>query len=78
MVSHVSLYSCIGVNGKDTYPGTEDKPFKTITEARDTIRSIKKTSGLPNGGVQVNIHPADYGPLELTSEDSGSESCHIG
>lgn len=66
------------MNGRDVYPGTENKPFKTITKARNTIRYIKRKSGLPEGGVQINIHPADYGPLELTSEDSGSESSPIG
>ena len=70
-------YLFTGVNGNDVNPGTEDKPFKTITKARDTIRSIKSKSGLPGGGIEVNIHPADYGPLELTNEDSGSEACNI-
>ncbi|XP_065903276.1 uncharacterized protein [Dysidea avara] len=70
-----------GRNGSDSNPGSIDKPFKTITYARDYIRHMKNTSKLPAGGVVVNIREGNYdftsGPLELTQGDSGQSGSPI-
>ena len=42
-----------GEKGNDNNPGSQDKPFKTIVKARDTIRNVKNTTGLPDGGITV-------------------------
>ena len=62
-------------NGNDTNPGTEAAPFATLEHARDAIRDIKKTSGLPDGGVTVWIHGGDYllaNSFTLSELDSGT------
>ena len=70
-----------GSTGDDSNPGSQDKPFKTIVKARDTIRAIKNTTGLPSGGFVVTVVPGDYqfidGPLEFTAEDSGTAKSPI-
>jgi len=58
------------------------KPFKTLTYARDVIRQLKNTSGLPEGGVVVYVRSGDYdfldGPFTLQGEqDSGKEGSPI-
>ena len=64
-----------GTSGDDRNPGSIEKPFKTLTRARDIIRIVSNTTGLPEGGVTVTVAPGDYdftkGPLQFTSEDSG-------
>lgn len=49
---------------------------KTLLEARDEIRQLKKKGKLPKGGVTVNIAQGNYylqQPLSLTAEDSGTD-----
>ena len=67
-------------SGKIAKPRDGDGPFQTLERARDEIRKIKKTDGLPPGGVAVEIHAGDYAlasPLELTRDDSGAEGSPI-
>jgi len=75
------VHNRTGSNGSDSNPGSIDKPFKSITYARDYIRQMKNTSKLPTGGVVVNIREGNYdftsGPLELTQEDSGQSGSPI-
>ena len=70
-----------GEKGNDNNPGSQDKPFKTIVKARDTIRNVKNTTGLPDGGITVTIEQGDYeftdGPLEFTAEDSGTAKSQV-
>ena len=65
----------VATDGSDESPGTEAKPFKSLERARDAIRALKKSGGLPEGGVTVWIRGGTY-PLtasfELTQEDSGT------
>jgi len=69
--------------GKDQWSGRlaspkddlSDGPFATLPRARDAIRQLKKSSGLPGDGVTVWIAPGMYSlekGLELTAEDSGA------
>ena len=70
----------VAANGNDDNPGTADAPFATVDKARDTIREIKSTSGLPNGGVTVYLRGGVYErstSLEFTEEDSGTEDSRI-
>ncbi len=70
----------VSTRGRDNNPGTRDKPFASIERARDGVRALKKETGLPAGGVTVRIEGGDYamsGPIEFSSEDSGTEKSPI-
>lgn len=70
----------VAKNGNDSNPGTIDEPFATIDKARDAIRDLKQTSGLPDGGVTVYVREGVYEretSLEFTLEDSGEEDKRI-
>ncbi len=73
----------VSPSGKDQWSGrlasrnvdSSDGPFATLSRARDAIRQLKKSSGLPEGGVTVWIAPGMYSleqGFELTAEDSGA------
>lgn len=54
--------------------GTAENPFADVAAARDNIRAMKVSDGLPEGGVTVLIAEGRYSvteTFELTSEDSG-------
>ena len=38
----------LGKSGSDSNPGTEIQPFKSITHARDAIREMKQSTGIPS------------------------------
>lgn len=72
----------VSTAGNDAWSGTmsvpnesqSDGPFATIERARDAIRALKKSGGLPPGGVTVQIQSGIYHfarTLELAAEDSG-------
>ena len=78
--SSVAVDYHVAPNGIDTNPGTEAAPFASLERARDTVREIKKASGLPEGGVTVWIHDGDYPmmkPFALSEEDSGTSERSI-
>lgn len=55
-------------------------PFKTLEEARDTIRVIKKEGNYPKNGIIVNIRGGQYSILDsfkLDEKDSGMENAPI-
>ena len=57
-----------------------DGPLATIKAARDAIRNIKRTAGLPQGGIVVELAGGRYElaePVELTAEDSGTDQSPI-
>jgi len=64
----------VSPKGKDTNAGTKRAPFATLERARNAVRDLKQSFGLPAGGVTVWIHKGDY-PLTrsfgLTNLDSG-------
>ncbi len=75
---YLTLY--VAKDGSDSGTGTIDSPFATIERARDEIRNIKKTSGLPSGGACVYIREGIYQifkTVEFTEEDSGTETAPI-
>jgi len=73
----------VSVSGNDRWSGrlasagrdSNDGPFATLPRARDAIRAMKKSGGLPEGGITVWMAPGMYAleqGLELTREDSGA------
>ncbi len=65
-------------NGDDeTGDGSAVSPYKTITAARDAVRSLDKVKYT---AIKVRILEGDYmltEPIEFLAEDSGRESCPI-
>ena len=60
--------------GDDSNPGTKQKPFATLSRARDAIRELKKKR--PKGDITVRIRGGTYRFTETVVfglEDSGSE-----
>ncbi|MBI4550895.1 MAG: right-handed parallel beta-helix repeat-containing protein [Candidatus Latescibacteria bacterium] len=78
----------VATNGNDVWSGRlsapnadgTDGPFATLERARDTVRALRQTTLLPDGGVTVLIRGGVY-PLtqgfRLTAEDSGTERSPI-
>ena len=68
-----------GRSPKPNEAGT-DGPFATLEQARDRIRQLKNSNGLPVGGVTVAVMPGRYERSEafsLTAEDAGSAASPI-
>jgi hypothetical protein len=67
----------VAINGDDTNPGTEEKPFGSIERARDVIRTISPTM---KGSIVVYIHGGIY-PVSKTIQfgtlDSGQNGFDI-
>lgn len=64
----------------DRNPAGTDGPFATLERARDAIRAMRASAGLPAGGVHVVLREGDYfrtGPFELGPEDSGTSRAPI-
>jgi len=85
-VAGVTYYVATG--GNDGWSGTldtpkadgTDGPFATLERARDEVRKLKKTPGLPEGGVTVEVRGGIYQrqrPFELAAEDSGVEGSPV-
>ena len=64
----------VGVNGSDEGAGTKERPFGTITRARDSVRELKRQRTFDES-VEVVFHGGTYFLPEtvlLTAEDSGT------
>jgi hypothetical protein len=67
----------VSVNGKDSYPGTRDRPFATLERARTAVRDAIRTSLEP---ITVYLREGTYflsEPLVLEPEDSGTERAPV-
>ncbi|WP_284645667.1 Ig-like domain-containing protein [Paenibacillus silviterrae] len=65
----------VSVTGNDSNPGTLEAPFLTLEKARDAVRQLKQSSGLPDGGVTVYLRGGSYnrtGSFLLEGQDSGT------
>src|ERR1017187_1318145 len=70
----------VSPSGSDSNAGSEGSPFATLAGARNAIRTLKSTSGLPVGGVNVWLRAGYYNQsstFALTSGDSGSAGSPI-
>ena len=70
----------VSPGGSDTAAGTKDAPLATLAAARQRIRELKSRSGLPVGGMTVEIRGGRYEwtePLVLTAEDAGTVASPI-
>ena len=70
----------VSPSGNDANTGTQAFPFRTLEHARDAVRRLKQTSGVPPGGVSVFLRAGRYelaGSFTLTVEDSGREGSPI-
>ena len=70
----------VSLEGSDSNNGTIDAPFRTLEAARDAVRAMKRTDGLPLGGVRISIREGVYAltqGFELNSEDSGTAESPI-
>lgn len=73
VAANADLY--VSPAGDDLNPGSEQEPFKTMERARDAIRELKRTTGIPQEGMTVWLREGDYlrdKAFELTADDSGS------
>jgi len=79
----------VSPEGNDAWSGTRaarkllsrtDGPFRTLEQARDEIRRLKKAGGLPADGVVVELMPGIHEQCTafmLTAEDSGTSTAPI-
>lgn len=68
-----SNFYYVSPDGSDQNPGTEEEPFATIQQARDTIRDLEM---LPNGGITVILEDGTYYESEtivFEPQDSGTK-----
>lgn len=69
----------VGINGREQGTGTLERPFGTITRARDAVRELKK-HGAPPGPIEIVIHGGTYFLPEtilLSPADSGTEQTPV-
>ena len=68
-------------NGRARVPGASDGPLATLERASDEIRRIKKErSGLPDGGVTVELSGGTYElgrAFELSAADAGTREAPV-
>lgn len=78
----------VSPSGNDQWSGTKaepaddhsDGPFATLERARDAVRSLKKSGGLPAGGVTIQLRQGTYrrsSTLLLTAEDGGLDKVPV-
>ena len=63
----------VAPSGSDEQPGTLEKPFATLTQAKDAVR--RRIAAGPQADLTVLIRQGTYElaePLVFTSEDSGT------
>lgn len=70
----------VASHGSDANPGTAERPFATLQQARDEIRRRTADAPLPEGGMTVEVAGGTYElaqPLVLTAQDSGTATAPI-
>ncbi len=82
----MNLY--ISPSGNDSWSGRlanpnrsrTDGPFATLERARDAVRALKRSNGLPKGGVTIHLRAGVYSrasSFTLTEEDSATADSPI-
>jgi hypothetical protein len=67
----------VAVEGEDSWPGTQDRPLRTLHEAQHRVRQGKREH---RGPITVLLHGGTHElatTLELSSADSGTESAPV-
>ena len=62
----------VAPNGKDSDPGTKERPFATLARARDAVRALRQAE--PDRDILVLLRNGVYSivePVEFSPEDSG-------
>ncbi len=70
----------VSTTGNDANDGSEASPLATLKGARDKIRAIKQSSGLPQNGITVVFRGGQYKwteTVEFTEADSGTQNAVI-
>lgn len=74
----------VSTQGDDSTSCSSSAPCASLQRARDVIRDMKASTGLPAGGVVVNVAAGDYHAanasvpvLTLSASDSGSSTSPI-
>lgn len=70
----------VATTGRDTHPGSGDKPFATTERARDEIRRLKAGGALPAGGMVVEVRGGRNErarAIDFTALDSGTAAAPI-
>ncbi|MRR13711.1 hypothetical protein EG835_14970, partial [bacterium] len=65
----------VSPSGKDTNPGTPDRPLRTIRAARDSVRALRLADPMLEDTVIVYLHIGRHllsQPLELDPRDGGT------
>ena len=76
----VPLEFYVALDGADENLGTMAEPFATVKRARNAIRLLRATNGIPSGGATVWIREGVHylnGTLKLGHEDSGTETSPV-
>lgn len=88
LVSSAEVRFYVSPRGNDAWSGLRaerdgaksDGPFATLGRARDAVRALRRTGGLPPGGVAVEVGGGCYfleRPVVLAAEDSGMEGAPV-
>jgi len=70
----------VALDGNDANPGTREKPFATVEQAREAVRSLKQEGELPTGGVTVYLREGIYylaQTLTFDQRDSGTQTAPV-
>ena len=70
----------VAPEGDGANPGSAQKPFASLTRARDAVRDLLRREGVPAKGVTVTVRGGEYRltqTLELGAADSGTENAPI-
>ena len=64
----------VSAEGSDDNEGSEDHPLLSLNGARKAVLEFRKSSGLPEGGIEVIFEPGTYmvdSQTVFTADDSG-------
>lgn len=71
----------VSSQGREGATGTLEDPFGSLSAARDAVREFKENTGIPEGGITVNIRGGEYALLEdsftLEARDSGTDKSPV-
>jgi hypothetical protein len=82
VLSEPAVTFWVAPDGGDGADGSKARPFRSLEEARDTVRSLKKSSGgtLPKGGVRIVVRGGTYpvrSTFVVTERDAGTASAPV-